>query len=135
MCRYCDREYPSAEKLHELFYWQSGKIHRQWLPRENFPSDCAFTLYNKLANQPCHSYSKHHPNLYYVHGMRKPMHSGLIKSIMDGKGAYGWYHRKAEDDLYLDDGRDKPIPPRYPKYAEIPANHRFTKVFADCLRG
>jgi hypothetical protein len=93
-------------------------------------------LYNKESNKPSRIYNSQRCVKVIGYGQ---LPEGAIQVIMDGKQVSEWYHRErvkrnqhgqfvtrnqrresgeVEDD---DEWMDKPIPPRYPKYATIPA--------------
>lgn len=137
MCKTCLNPHPTKDECFKLFYRHEGELYRQALPRSAFSTKSRCTLYNKLANQPVHKYKKG----IRIHVLGYGLISiGVINSIMDGKSVADWYHRKKEKknqhgvfktrnmpvvskiDNDEDDSRiDKPIPPRYQKYATIPS--------------
>jgi len=129
MCNSCAKPHPDFAECHRLFYRHNGVLYRQALPRSSFGTQSSFVLYNKTANTPVRIYSSQ--RCIQVIGFGQ-ISSGAINTIMDGGTVVDWYHREREkrnnsgqfvsdnDDSWM----DKPIPPRYPKYAKIP-----TKIY------
>ena len=126
MCNLCEKEYPTFEQCHRLFYIHDDKLFRKHLPLSAFNSLNAQARYNKTANQPCILYGTQ--KNVQVLGMGQ-LTEGMIKNIMAGGSPADWNHRvKKYKNQYSsgswldsDNDKDKPIPPNYPKYATIPA--------------